>query len=690
MAPIPQSDYRQRRQGKWLRASLLVSLCAAFVIGMFAGCRIDNIDDARRVARVIAAGTRPEIQVKRTDGMKYRGPLSQLWTRRRAPSERTQLFLRQYDLYDRYQSEPEIVIQIVQRNCRRNPTMSQVHALAELAEIEGDWARELGESEKAARMYAVSVIHAYRFLFDPKLDLTRNAYDPQFRAICDVYNRALGGMLQILCLNEDFQPGTTVALGDLNLALEFQFEIAGRWKAEEFERFELVRDYSLEGIENSYHTFGLGVPLIAVRRREEQASPYEQYYPPGLSLPMTAFCELLPTDDEEMSYRATIRLYDPLEFATVDVHGRQVPLESEFTLPLAYYLRDPLLNSNVLSTATLINADLANEFYGMYMIEPYDPQKIPVVMVHGFWSSPVTWLQMLNDLRANEEIRANYQFWFYMYPTGQPFWVSARQLRRDLESLRMDVDPFRTSESMDQMVLVGHSMGGLVSRMQSIDSENHFWAKISEFPFEQMEGDAEDLSELRELFFFDPNPSVSRVITIATPHHGTHFANQVTRWLSQKVFTLPQMLQSRFSEFVEANRQRLNDQTILKTITSVDSLAPDSPAIEALQQARLADHTLFHNIYGDVSDRGGLRRLHPGFQDPGDGVVSVESAQMEGVESQIAVDAEHMLVHKHPRTIVEVRRILLEHLEYLGRIDNRDLNSLVLPTYSGNLPGPGE
>ena len=55
-------------------------------------------------------------------------------------------------------------------------------------------------------------------------------------------------------------------------------------------------------------------------------------------------------------------------------------------------------------------------------------------MVHGLWSSPETWTEMINELRAVPDIRNRYQFWTYLYPTGQPFWVSATQLRADLAS----------------------------------------------------------------------------------------------------------------------------------------------------------------------------------------------------------------------------------------------------------------
>ena len=120
------------------------------------------------------------------------------------------------------------------------------------------------------------------------------------------------------------------------------------------------------------------------------------------------------------------------------------------------------------------------------MLEPYTPGKIPVLMVHGLWSSPLTWMEMFNDLRSMREIRDNYQFWFYEYPTGQPFWDSAAQLRDDLAKTREVLDPAHAEPALDQMVLVGHSMGGLLSKLQVVDSGDAFWRTVSDEPLEKL------------------------------------------------------------------------------------------------------------------------------------------------------------------------------------------------------------
>ena len=99
------------------------------------------------------------------------------------------------------------------------------------------------------------------------------------------------------------------------------------------------------------------------------------------------------------------------------------------------------------------------------MLEPYDPDKIPVLMVHGLWSNLITWMEMFNDLRGTPEIRDQYQFWFYLYLTGQPFWATVSQLRNELATAKRRLDPRSVNPALDEMILVGHSMGGLISRM---------------------------------------------------------------------------------------------------------------------------------------------------------------------------------------------------------------------------------
>jgi len=353
--------------------------------------------------------------------------------------------------------------------------------------------------------------------------------------------------------------------------------------------------------------------------------------------------------------------------AETRVDALTVPLESDSTTPLAHALSNPVTDK--LATLGLLfpeillqtREDTKSPIMGLYMFEPYEPGKIPVLMVHGLWSSPMTWMQMYNDLRNAPEIRAHYQFWFYYYPTGQPFLVSAAQLRRDLQEMRLTFDPGRRDPALDQMVLIGHSMGGLVSRLQTIHSGEQFWSLVSDRPFSELKARPEVRENLARLFFFEPNPSVRRVVTIGTPHRGSDVSNNFTQWLTGKLFRLPTQLVSYQKDLYRENKDILKDDALIRIQTSVDTLDPSYPVFPAMLAAEKPPWVKYHNIVGEIPQESMLTSFLKGS----DGVVSYESAHMEDVLSEIVVSADHTSIHACPQAIVEVRRILLEHLAEL-------------------------
>ena len=317
----------------------------------------------------------------------------------------------------------------------------------------------------------------------------------------------------------------------------------------------------MKGLKNHYLVHGLGVPLIAVRPNSDKDETVSaKYYPRDLSFPVTAFLRPASNDDphegQNFSHQqCVLELYDPLTTSETVVGHHLVPLESDLTTPLAYFLSNPELDTlawtgllrpeNLFKPAQAVfnfRQDNKEPMKGLYMVQPYEPGKIPVVMVHGLWSSPMTWMEMFNDLRSSEDIRDHYQFWFYLYPTSQPFWLSAMQLRGDLAEARRTLDPNRQEPALDQMVLIGHSMGGLVSEMQTLNSGDDYWHLVSKEPLDQIKTDPPEHERLAEEFYFQPNPSVRRVITIATPHRGSPISSQSTQWLLGKLINLPKTL----------------------------------------------------------------------------------------------------------------------------------------------------
>ncbi len=576
---------------------------------------------------------------------------------------RTQMLLRRYDLLELYKRNTDECLNRLQELASNEQGSEKLYAVAELAYIIGQRAEREGKSAKALDMYGVSGSNAYLYLFSPQMDPVRNPYDPQFRGACDLYNGALESTLRLVNKHSTLRPGTSYQIQFGDKTYEVSVIARGNWKNEDFDRIEFCSDYDIEGLDTNNVTYGIGVPLIAVRKCKEGVDPAEQYYPEGLSFPITALLRVTApgirtNNPSEQRHHCVLEFYDPTESCEMHLAGRLVPLQTDLSTPLAYFLDNPQFRKQTDSTLGLLNPNKSQELRGIYMLEPYDPNRIPVLMVHGLWSSPLTWMPMFNDLRSFQELRHNYQFWFYQYPTGQPFWVSATQLRADLAALRDQLDPQHRSVALDQMVLVGHSMGGLVSRMQTIESGDEFWRILSDRPFDEVEGSQEEVQRLSAALFFKPNESIRRVVTIGTPHRGSNYANDYTRWLSRKIIKLPTTLTDTGYSLARKNPEVIHESELLTTNTSIDSLSPESPIFPVMLRARRAPWVKYHNIIGVVPDEGLFNRLSEGS----DGVVDFASAHMDDVESEIMVQSQHQNIHRTPRAILEVRRILIQHL----------------------------
>lgn len=606
-------------------------------------------------------------------------------------SKRTRQFLRVHGLEDLTDGDSRELLDAVQEIIEKDPSAENVYAFAELAFIEAKKS-EHHDPRLAVDLYGASVLHAYQYLFDDRFSHNRNPYDPHFRGACDLYNGALESALRLVCKGTGLVPGQTYTLRTASGSWDITcVSRSGKWRPEDFARFEFASDYEIKGLKNQYHSYGLGVPLIAVRRGYEGEPAAARYYPVDLSFPVTALLRPLPGTDQDHAdasarHRGVLELYDPLATQETEVAGVRVPLESDLTTPLALFLSNPAMAN--LATAGLLRPEALLEFrpgrpdpiMGLYMVQPYEPGKIPVLMVHGLWSSPMTWIEMFNDLRSSPEICEHFQFWFYLYPTGQPFWLSAAILREDLAEVRGVVDPEHREPALDQMVLIGHSMGGLVSRLQTLDSRDDFWHLISDHPFSEFEAKPEARVRLASSLFFQPNPSVRRVITLGTPCRGSNFSNNTTQWIAGKLIRLPKIFTGGQHSLVRDNRDLIRDPTVLETETSIESLAPDSPFFEAMLTTQRAPWVKYHNVIGLVPERGFFGKWAAGS----DGVVTYESAHMDDVESELVVPADHTTVHAHPLAVLEVRRILLEHLEELRKFPYGDTQ----PVHLAERPSP--
>ena len=577
------------------------------------------------------------------------------------PTDRTEQWLRRYALADLLEGDPRKLVEHAEQVVTKQRTAENVYVLAELSYIAGKYAESKKREDVALDMYSASVANAYFYLFDDRLESIRNPYDPQFRSACDLYNGALESSLRIAKKRGKLKIGGVHTVQTDSQTFNISMISRGSWSADDIDRLEFVSDYDIQGLTNHYRTFGLGVPLIAVHSRDKQRDPAAKFYAPGMSVPVTAFLRVAHANHDasgRICHDCELEFYNPIADADIRVGRRTVPLQTDISAPLAYTLNDPQLQKVNAPTRGMLDVERSSEVQGLYMLEPYDPYKIPVLMVHGLWSSAITWMEMFNDLRGDPSIRDNYQFWFYLYPTGQPFWISATQMREDMREARSVLDPNHRSPSLQQMVLVGHSMGGLLARMQSIESGDRFFRLVSDKNLDELNVEPDVRAKLQEALYFRPDPSVRRVVTIATPHRGSNVSNRATQWLSRRLIHLPDMLELNADNILRNNRGLVRNRGVLQIRTSVESLATDSPVLPVLLEAEKAPWTKFHNVIGRLPNEGVIGRV----AGDSDGVVKTHSARLTKVDSQIEVSADHTTVHQHPRTVLEMQRILMSHL----------------------------
>ena len=598
------------------------------------------------------------------------------------PTPRTKQMLRRNDLADFLDGHPEKLLAEVQAVAAAEPTAENVYAVAEIAYIAAKQFEADGNEDAALDFYGTAVANAYFYLFDEAFDNGRNPYDPRFRRACDLYNSALEGGLRTVIQRGLLHAGAAYTIETVRQTFDFNVAIRGTWHEQNFSELKFVSDFEVNELTNRYHNFGLGVPMIATyERREDQPQPADEFYPPGMSFPVTAFLrvdQITAQGGEKPRHRCIIELHDPMKTSDIVVNNRLVPLETDLTTPLAYSLDNPVFKRVNGATRGLWRPDETSGARGLYMLEPYDANKIPVVMIHGFWSSLVTWMEMFNDLRGLPEIRERYQFWFYLYPTGEPFWFTAAHLRAELARMRDKLDRSLYATPLDQMVLIGHSMGGLVAELQTLQSGNAFWDLVSDRPLNEL-ATVSNRDELAQMFYFEPNPSVRRVVSIATPHRGSNFSNGAIEWLGRKLINVPQDVETSRSQALIDDPDFFPESSILRISNSVDAMSAQSPILPLMLSAPRAPWVKYHNVIGLLDDVGVIGRVVEGT----DGVVAYESAHLDNVHSEITVSADHTNVHRSPRAILEVRRILLDHLAQL----NGTGSSLPLTNNQPNLGG---
>ena len=416
------------------------------------------------------------------------------------------------------------------------------------------------------------------------------------------------------------------------------------WKPSLY-KFQPADEFQLSGkyVADRMVKTGLGAPLIATNRSDDLLRN-DRFATRTVCYGVTAVVRF-------KGNRCEVAFEDPLATETVEFQGHRFPLAADFTAPLAMLLVNA--QPEKLELARLINPGKFAETARMARLQPYDPKKIPIVCVHGLKDSPATWVPLVNALRSDPVIRQHYQIWFYSYPSGYPYPHSAAIFRKQMDAIKAAYPDHK------DVVLIGHSMGGVISRAMITDAGDTIWKSIVGRPPEQLAGlDRESRQLLRDALVFDARDDVARAIFIAAPHRGSELASNWVGRLGARLVRAP-------STLVTVGNQLKNVMTLdaaavsfERMPNSVDTLSPNNRFVKAINQLPIAPGIPYHSIMGDRGKGGNKDRTKPISSD---GIVPYWSSHLEGAQSELVVPSNHS-AHQNPQAIEEVRRILKQHV----------------------------
>ena len=460
--------------------------------------------------------------------------------------------------------------------------------------------------------------------------------DPKDAEAMRVYNFALQRVFGILRKHEIDAWSRPLVVGNFTLAQRKDLR-----RGHDVSLYEMIPEDQLE-IGGKYFTKrvkreGLGAALVSVRKEEKK--DFQKNFGGGgrTYYGSTAVARF-------KGQHCEVEFYNPLDVERVSLGRRSFPLAADFTAPYAVLLTRE--RPEKLGLARLLDPGKYADTARIARLRPYDPERSPLLLVHGLMDTHATWVPMLNALREDPEIRKRYQIWIFTYPSGYPYPYSAALLRAELDKVR------KVYPDHKPIVYVGHSMGGMLGRLMLTDSGDALWKNSFSQSPDKAGLPAKDLKMMKEMLIFDHRPDIGRAIFICAPHRGADMAAGIIGRIGTRLVKAPRTLLDVGDTLKHVLTLDRAGFEMTRIPSSIDTLSSDNKFVKAVDRLPLTKAIPYHTIVGD--------RGKGDTPNSSDGFVPYKSSHLEGAVSELIVNSNHS-GHQNPEAIAEVVRILHQH-----------------------------
>jgi pimeloyl-ACP methyl ester carboxylesterase len=378
---------------------------------------------------------------------------------------------------------------------------------------------------------------------------------------------------------------------------------------------------------------GVGAP-IAVIGRAETPDFRQKYKLRRVYAPITAIVRF-------SGRQAHLEFIDPLNAERITLNKQTFPLAADFEAPTALLIARE--RPERLGLSRVINPEAYADTAMLTRLQQFDPARTPVIFVHGLQETGASWAPMIDSLRQDSWIRKHYQFWYFSYPSGYPYPYAAALFRQDLGGIK------RAFPDHKRIVLIGHSMGGLICRLMITDAGDKIWRSFFATPPAKTPLASDTRKLLEEALVFNHRSDVQRVIFISTPHRGSDLASNWIGRIGASLVRTPRLFTSTYAATKPLLIADPAARPLNRMPNSVDTLEPNDRFVEAVNKLPITPGTPYHSIIGD--------RGRGDTPNSSDGVVPYWSSHLPGAQSELIVDSDHGAQH-NPQAIREVERIL--------------------------------